>query len=128
MMIIPTIKSFIIRGFIWIKSIFNSNSRLRIQAPTYIPNLSPMSLTSVIVREKLLLHGMFSEKIENIFSSYLFGQWILQDRFSMHPEQAFSAINFKLTRNNNVPRALHIPHPIAYARLSNDLADNWDKI
>jgi len=39
----------------------------------------------------------------------------------------YDQVEFKSTRYNNVPRALSIPHPMAYAHLCHSLYDSWDK-
>ena len=43
-------------------------------------------------------------------------------------KSGYDQIEYKLTRYNNVPRPLNIPHPIAYAKLCHSLRDNWKKM
>ncbi len=85
-------------------------------------------LTEEQVYQKLLDYGMFPEKIERIFTSKTFGQWYRSNGISNYQNQNFSNISFHLTRNNNAPRVLNIPHPISYGRLAKSIYDNWDKI
>lgn len=40
----------------------------------------------------------------------------------------YDQVEYSLTRHNNVPRMLAIPHPKAYALLSNAIHENWDSI
>jgi len=43
-------------------------------------------------------------------------------------KRGYDQIKYKVTRYNNVPRALSIPHPIAYAKLCHSLHDNWEEL
>jgi len=40
----------------------------------------------------------------------------------------YDQIEYKVTRYNNVPRPLSIPHPIAYAKLCHSVHNNWEKL
>lgn len=40
----------------------------------------------------------------------------------------YDQVEYKLTRYNNVPRPLSIPHPMTYAKLCQSLHDNWEKL
>lgn len=40
----------------------------------------------------------------------------------------YDQVEYKVTRYNNVPRPLSIPHPVAYAKLCHSLYDNWEKL
>ena len=40
----------------------------------------------------------------------------------------YDQVEYKVTRYNNVPRSLSIPHPVAYAKLCHSLYDNWEKL
>ena len=82
-------------------------------------------LTASLVHKKLLDFGLFPEKIENVFSSEKFGRWVRKTGYSKYKDRHFSHISFKLTRSNNAPRILNIPHPIAYIRLCNEIKTNW---
>lgn len=85
-------------------------------------------LTNEQVYHKLLDYGMFPEKIEKIFTSKTFGRWFRDNGISVFQKNDFSNISFHLTRNNNAPRILNIPHPISYGRLVKSIYDNWNEI
>lgn len=77
--------------------------------------------------EGLLAYGLFSEKLPPIFTSEEFF------KYSLSLPQPFSKkdhgyIFFESMRDINVPRALGIPHPMAYQRLCECLRDNWSEI
>lgn len=78
-----------------------------------------------LVFKKLLYYGMFSEKITEMFSSKTFGKWIHSNGLTKYKKRSFSTVTFHLTRNNNAPRIIEIPHPIAYYRLCNEIKINW---
>ncbi|MGQ2983124.1 RNA-directed DNA polymerase [Flavobacterium sp.] len=86
------------------------------------------SITESEVFEKLMDYGFFPEKISSIFTSQNFGTWARQVGINIYKNAEFSNITFHLTRNNNAPRVLHIPHPIAYCRLCNEIKKNWNFI
>lgn len=80
------------------------------------------------VNRKLLEYGMFSEKLTEIFESKNFGKWIKKTGLKMYKDRSFSTVSFRLTRNNNAPRIIDIPHPIAYYRLCEEIRLNWKEI
>jgi hypothetical protein len=77
---------------------------------------------------KLLDFGLFSEKLEAIFTSEDFGKWARKKNVKLYQGWDFSLAEYRLTRNNNAPRILHTPHPIAYARLCAHIKSNWKEI
>jgi hypothetical protein len=85
-------------------------------------------LNKDLVFEKLLKYGLFPEKISKIFNSESFGSYVLTNGLELYQNNHFSDIKFRLTRNNNAPRLLSIPHPAPYYKLCNQLKNNWDKI
>lgn len=85
-------------------------------------------LTKEQVFEKLLDYGLFPEKIDKIFTSHTFGAWVRENDIKKYQKNEFSNIVFHLTRNNNAPRILNIPHPIAYHRLAKAIRNNWMEI
>jgi len=87
-----------------------------------------LNLTDDDVYEKLLDYGLFPEKISSIFTSREFGLWVRKKGISVHTNRPFSNITFHLTRNNNAPRILNIPHPIPYFFLCKEIKDNWTTI
>lgn len=46
----------------------------------------------------------------------------------MYKDRSFSCVSYRLTRNNNAPRIIKIPHPIAYFRLCEEIRINWKEI
>ncbi len=90
--------------------------------------IAPSRLNENEVYEKLLDYGMFPEKLASIFTSEKFGKWARKHGITLYQKKAFSNVTFHLTRNNNAPRILNIPHPIPYFRLCKQIKENWDKI
>lgn len=80
------------------------------------------------VNRKLLEYGLFAEKLTPIFQSEEFGKWIKKTGIKSHKLNSFSSVKYRLTRNNNAPRILDIPHPIAYYRLCEEIRINWKEI
>lgn len=80
------------------------------------------------VNQKLLDYGLFSEKLTPIFTSEPFGAWVRKNGISFYKENSFSSVKYRLTRNNNAPRIIEIPHPIAYYRLCESIKTNWKYI
>lgn len=85
-------------------------------------------LSSIEVFEKLIKYGLFPEKLSKIFSSESFGNFAIKEGVHQYKEKAFSEIKFRLTRNNNAPRILNIPHVIPYYMLCKQIEQNWDEI
>lgn len=85
-------------------------------------------ITEDEVYEKLLDYGLFPERIANVFTSENFGKWVRKDGIKLYKNKEFSNVTFHLTRNNNAPRVLNIPHPIAYYRLCSEIKNNWNFI
>lgn len=88
-------------------------------------------LDDTAVFEKLICFGLFPEKIKDILTSEQYGQWVINNNIKKYlykKKQSFSPVVFKLTRNNNIPRVLSIPHPIAYTELCFCIKDNWSNI
>lgn len=83
-----------------------------------------------VVFEKLMHFGLFPEKMKDVFSSELFGDWVLNNNIKKYfkKRDVFSPVVFRLTRNNNIPRILTIPHPLVYTELCFCIRKNWDNI
>ncbi len=90
--------------------------------------MSVFKLNEDQVYHKLLDFGFFPENISKIFSSEKFGRWVRLNGINQYKGRAFSNVTFRITRNNNAPRILHIPHPIAYYRLCTEIKKNWQEI
>lgn len=76
---------------------------------------------------RLLAYGLFTEKLPPILSSEMFYNYCtaLTTPFADGWKQY---IYHESMRNMNVPRPLGIPNPMAYQKLCQCLADNWDKL
>lgn len=85
-------------------------------------------LNSTEVFEKLIKHGLFPEKLSKIFTSENFGKFAISRGINQYKEKPFSEIKFRLTRNNNAPRILNIPHVIPYYMLCKQIEENWKEI
>lgn len=81
-----------------------------------------------ILIRRLLKYGLFPENLSRIFSSKKFGIWAFSNGIRLFKEQSFSTIKYRLTRNNNAPRILEIPHPIGYYYFCQELKENWFKV
>lgn len=79
---------------------------------------------------KLLCFGMFPERLEGVLTSEIFGNSILskQVKLNISKKDTFKLLSYKLTRNNNAPRYMGIPHPLAFVTLCNKLSQHWDRI
>ncbi len=87
-----------------------------------------LEITKEEVFEKLLDFGLFPEKISGVFTSKTFGEWARTNDINKYTKTSFSNTTFNLTRNNNAPRILNIPHPIPYYFLCKLIKEYWDKI
>ena len=85
-------------------------------------------LNSSEVFQKLLKYGLFPEKLSKIFTSENFGEFAISKGINQYKEKSFSEIKFRLTRNNNAPRILNIPHIIPYFMLCKEIELNWNNI
>lgn len=87
-------------------------------------------MTGSTVFEKLLCYGIFPERLERIFSSKAFGSWVISNNelINIDDKSCFSIISYKLTRNDNSPRFIGIPHPLGYLRVCRLIKNNWTKI
>ena len=77
----------------------------------------------------LVAYGLFPEKIPPFLSSEKFYNYVEASSsldFNIVKEVGF--FEYESIRNINIPRVLGVPNPFAYYKLSDCLADNWDKI
>lgn len=96
---------------------------------TYIESLE--SITSGELYEGLMLQGMFTEKLPNIFTMENFCKCISNAKFAQEDKLkklAFNYIPYESMRDINVPRLLGVPNPFGYHNLCKFLSDNWGKI
>jgi len=84
------------------------------------------------VFKKLMCYGLFPQSIDKIVLSEKYGNFILKNindnNLKINRSVKFNLLPYKLTRNNNAPRYLGIPHPLAYTRLCKIIKENWDRI
>lgn len=80
----------------------------------------------------MLCYGLFPYSIDKIFSSKKFGKVVINNINDNHlgvkNNVKFSLLSYKLTRNDNAPRYMGIPHPLAYLDLCRSIKQNWNKI
>ena len=83
-----------------------------------------------IVFEKLLCYGLFPERLDGIFTSEQFGKWSIanEETINVPNNDCFSLLSYKVTRNNNSPRHMGIPHPLGFLRVCKAIFNNWEKI
>ena len=83
-----------------------------------------------LVFKRLLCYGLFSEKLGAIFSSKIFGEWIISNfsSLSIPKDKRYPLLPYKITRNNNSPRYLSIPHPLGFVKNCQEIQKSWEKI
>ena len=98
----------------------------------------------MIVRKKFLLNALLKEnffplqkkkkeELPPVFSSSALTIAVAEDvrkvKLSTDRKKVgFDTIQYKITRFNNVPRLLSIPHPKPYVDICFEIFDNWNKI
>lgn len=94
-----------------------------------------MSLDKKSLLKGLLQHNYFpsqakkKEEIPPILNSKYLTPKISEKLIDLdYRKGGYDQVEYRLTRYNNVPRFLSIPHPIAYAKLCHSLHDNWEKL
>lgn len=85
-------------------------------------------MNSKTVYKKLLCYGLFPERLDDIFSSKAFGDWVIKNGKNYSSKTDFQLAIFKATRNDNAPRIFGIPNPAAHLNTCVLLGDNWTKI
>lgn len=89
-----------------------------------------MNIDKDVMFYKLLSYGLFPERLNGIFSSENFGNQIANGKLSLNVNNRdkYSLLIYKLTRNNNSPRYMAIPHPLAFLGLSKKISLRWPEI
>jgi hypothetical protein len=94
-----------------------------------------MSLDKKFLLKALLQHNYFpsqskdKEELPPILSSKSLTPKISEKLAKLSSrKEGYDQVEYKLTRYNNVPRPLSIPHPIPYTQLCHSLHDNWGKL
>ncbi|MGE4285193.1 MAG: RNA-directed DNA polymerase [Phycisphaerae bacterium] len=80
------------------------------------------------VFDALLGYGMFSEKLPPCFTSESFLEALNNGKMPIAKKKSHSYVDYRASRNTNVPRAISIPHPESYLWLCQCIKKNWDKI
>jgi hypothetical protein len=80
------------------------------------------------ILKRLLSYGLFPERLTGILNSEKFGIWALKNIKNTNLKDTYKLLTYKLTRNNNSPRFLSIPHPLGYFTLSYVINQNWREI
>ena len=96
-----------------------------------------MTITAAFVYEALLGHNYLpaqrrkKEELPPIFRSETFTPSAAAPLLAMKPKskvRGFDLVEYRATKFNAVARSYAIPHPIAYAQLSNCISTNWSSI
>ena len=94
-----------------------------------------MSLDKDRLRESLLRYNYFplqkkdKEELPPTLNSEQFTLDVLESLIELPTRKGgYDQVEDKVTRYNNVPRPLSIPHPLAYANLCHSLSSNWEKL
>jgi len=94
-------------------------------------------LNNDLVSQKLLLYWFFPKELKGIFSSESFWKRIMENpedpslkifNVKYKTNLDFDIMPFNLTRSNNNPRKLWIPHPLIFKELAYSLSNNWSQI
>lgn len=69
------------------------------------------------------------EELPPIFSTEKFTPKVASklNALSYRGDKGYDVLPFRRTRHPNIPRMMSIPHPRAYAKLAQIIADNWDQ-
>ncbi|QII12253.1 hypothetical protein KsCSTR_28740 [Candidatus Kuenenia stuttgartiensis] len=74
-------------------------------------------------------HKKEKEELPPIFSTKQFTKKIAQKLSHLRSRKdGYDQISYKITRYNNIPRVLSIPHPKPYADIVFCLSENWDNL
>lgn len=90
-------------------------------------NAYPDLIDSEFVFEALLGHGMFTSKLPPCFSSVSLFDYVKNNT----PDSKINNhayVEYKSTRNTNVPRLLAVPHPESYIKLCQSIKEYWSQI
>lgn len=80
------------------------------------------------VFEALLGYGMFTSLLPPCFTSEYFFQYARGNDFEDRPIYEHGFIEYRASRNTNVPRQCGIPHPKTYWKLCLIIRDYWQEI
>lgn len=83
-------------------------------------------ISSEELYEGLLSYGMFMDKLPPVLSSVGFYNYCQNNEITEKGKR--QCIYYESMRNNNTPRSMGIPNPMAYQRLCECLSSNWDSL
>ena len=78
--------------------------------------------------DRLIEHGLFSEKLPPIFDCGDFLKYCRKDNRPVFPKQWYQYATYDSMRNINIPRPIGIPTPMAHERLCACIKNNWEDI
>jgi len=94
-----------------------------------------MDLDNEFLLKSLLQYNYFpsqkkaKEEIPSILNSKCLTPEISEELIKLNcRKEGYDQVEYRLTRYNNVPRLLSIPHPLPYAKLCHSFYDNWEKL
>lgn len=93
---------------------------------TYYDFMSEISPEEIY--DKLVQHGMFSEKLPPVLSAELFLDYCKKKRVQSFEDKWYGYISYENMRNINIPRNLGVPTPMGHELLCKCISENWYKI
>lgn len=85
-------------------------------------------ISSDEIYDRLVGHGLFSEKLPPAFSTESFLDYCKTKKPMNFRAVWYPYAVYESMRNVNTPRIIGIPNPMGYERLCRCIADNWEKI
>lgn len=85
-------------------------------------------ITSDELHNRLIQYGLFSETLPPVFTAEPFLEYCKTREKSFNQKKWHDYITYEYIRNNNIPRNIGIPTPMAHELLCKCLSENWDKI
>ena len=83
------------------------------------------AISSVELYNRLLQYGLFSEKLPPIFDAQDYTNYCNKPGRPVFPQKWYSYASYESMRNNNTPRDIGIPTPMAHERICSCLRNNW---
>ena len=80
------------------------------------------------VYERLLKYGLFANKMDGLFSSFSFYEWLKEEDVDIFKQKRTELLKYRVLKNDNSIRIFSIPNPSNYFCLCKCITDNWSKI
>lgn len=93
---------------------------------SYVDYIREISADDVL--EGFLGYGLFADQLPDIFTSQPFYDYCIDRKDFGFAKAPCDYIRYESMRNVNVPRAISIPNPFAYALLCKHISEYWNKI